>query len=62
MNLYSTLVYDPKVPGLTQVGFNKSLGEIPIRPDTAKFFAEYRPPAVDAAYNFKQISIANGLV
>ncbi|PMD63736.1 uncharacterized protein K444DRAFT_661139 [Hyaloscypha bicolor E] len=61
MNLYSTLVYDPKVPGLTQVGFNKSLGEIPIRPDTAKFFAEYRPPAVDAAYNFKQISIANGL-
>lgn len=62
MNLYSTLVYDPKVPGLNQVGFNKFLGEIPIRPDTAKFFAKYRPPAVDAAYNFKQISIANGLV
>lgn len=61
MNLYSTKGYLPH-SGKSKVGFNNFLGEIPIRPDTAKFLAKYRPEAVSSAYTFKQQSIAGGPV
>lgn len=60
--LYSTKGYVPQVPGLNKVGFNNFLGEIPIRPDTYKFLAKYRPGQEDAANKYQQISIAGGPV
>ncbi|CAG8950296.1 hypothetical protein HYFRA_00006789 [Hymenoscyphus fraxineus] len=60
--LYSTKGYVPKATDKNSVGFTNYLGEIPIRPDTEKFLAKYRPEAVKAAYTFPQISIANGPV
>ncbi|OCL15233.1 subtilisin-like protein [Glonium stellatum] len=62
MNLYSTLGYTPQAAGENKIGFNNFLGEIPIRPDTAKFLAKYRPEAVSDAYTYKQLSIADGPV
>ena len=62
MNLYSTLEYKPKAAGKNKIGFDNFLGEIPIRPDTAKFLAKYRPEAISDAYTYKQISIADGPV
>ncbi|OCK85204.1 tripeptidyl-peptidase 1 precursor [Lepidopterella palustris CBS 459.81] len=62
MNLYGTLGYEPKAAGKNKIGFNNFLGEIPIRPDTAKFLAKYRPEAISVAAAYKQISIADGPV
>jgi tripeptidyl-peptidase I len=61
MTLYGTKGYTPKASG-NAIGFNNFLGEIPIRPDTAKFLQKYRPEAVSAATSFKAISIAGGPV
>ncbi|KAF2839525.1 tripeptidyl-peptidase 1 precursor [Patellaria atrata CBS 101060] len=58
--LYQFKGYIPKVPGINKIGFTNYLGEIPIRPDTAKFLKKYKPAAVPAAYSFRQIDIANG--
>jgi tripeptidyl-peptidase-1 len=60
MTLYSTKGYEVKAAGAGQIGFNNFLGEVPIRPDTAKFLGKYRPEAVKAAGGYKQISIAGG--
>lgn len=60
--LYSTKGYTPKATDKNSIGFCNYLGEIPIRPDTEKFLAKYRPEAVGAAYTFPQLSIDNGPV
>ncbi|KAI9734165.1 MAG: hypothetical protein M1818_006937 [Claussenomyces sp. TS43310] len=60
MTLYSTRGYIPRAIGVNKIGFNNYLGEIPIRPDLAKFLGTYRPDAVAAAYEFPQYSIAGG--
>jgi tripeptidyl-peptidase-1 len=60
MELYGTKGYKPKAAGKNKVGFTNYLGEIPIRPDTAKFLQKYRPEAVSAAYTFKGVSLAGG--
>jgi tripeptidyl-peptidase I len=61
MILYSTENYVVQAPaGKNQIGFNNFLKEVPIRPDTAKFLARYRPEAVGAAEEYKQISIHGG--
>ncbi|KAF2501113.1 tripeptidyl-peptidase 1 precursor [Lophium mytilinum] len=60
MELYGTKGYKPKAAGKNKVGFTNYLGEIPIRPDTAKFLQKYRPEAVSSAYTFKGVSLADG--
>ncbi|KAF2003857.1 tripeptidyl-peptidase 1 precursor [Amniculicola lignicola CBS 123094] len=58
--LYKTAGYQVKAAGKNKVAFTNYLGQVPIRPDTAKFLAKYVPKGVQAAYEFKQISIADG--
>ena len=58
--LYGTIDYKPKVPGKNRVGLNDFLGEVNNRSDTKIFLENYRPDAVSAAYEFKQISINGG--
>ncbi|KAF2814722.1 tripeptidyl-peptidase 1 precursor [Mytilinidion resinicola] len=60
MELYGTKGYKPKAAGKNKVGFTNYLGEIPIRPDTAKFLQKYRPEAVSSAYTFKGVSLDGG--
>lgn len=60
MTLYSTKGYEVKAAGDNRIGFNNFLGEVPIRPDTAKFLGKYRPEAVCGAAEYQQISIASG--
>ncbi|KAF2704980.1 subtilisin-like protein [Pleomassaria siparia CBS 279.74] len=60
--LYSTKAYQPKALVQNSVGFANYLGEIPIRPDTAKFLAKYAPASVSSAATFKAYSIDNGPV
>lgn len=58
--LYKTAGYKVKAAGKNKIGFNNFLGEVPIRPDTAKFAAKYRPDALEQVWTFPQYSIADG--
>lgn len=59
-HLYKTIGYKVQSEKKNTIAFNNFLGEIPIRPDAAKFAAKYRPDAVGQAYKFPQYSIADG--
>ncbi|KAK8079652.1 hypothetical protein PG997_007470 [Apiospora hydei] len=58
--LYGTKGYKTRAADVNKVGFTNYLGEHPIRSDTEKFLAKYRPEAVSSARDFKQFTIANG--
>lgn len=60
--LYETIDYFPQVPGKNKIGLNDFLGETNNRSDTEIFLQMFRPDAVSAAYEFKQVSIAGGSV
>ena len=55
--LYQTKGYKPQAADENLVAFNNFLKEAPIRPDTKKFLAKYRPEAVSTAETFKQFSM-----
>jgi tripeptidyl-peptidase-1 len=60
--LYGTLDYVPQSAGKNQIGLLNFLGETNNRSDTAIFLETFRPEAVAAAYEFGEISIANGAI
>lgn len=52
--------YKPKVPGKNQVALTDYDGEVNNRSDAKIYLEKYRPEAVSAAYQFKQVSINGG--
>lgn len=60
--LYGTLDYEVKVAGENKMGHASYLGESSNRSDISIFLSKYRPEAQAYAYEFPEISIANGAV
>lgn len=58
--LYGTVDYKPKAAGRNQIGLTNYLGELTNRSDASIYLKNYRPDAISGAYEFKQVSIANG--
>ncbi|KAJ9646887.1 hypothetical protein H2204_000579 [Knufia peltigerae] len=60
--LYGTLDYSPKAAGENKMGHTCYYGESSNRSDVSIFLSKYRPEAQSYAYEFPEISIANGAV
>lgn len=58
--LYGTVNYTVQAAGKNTMAINDFLGQINNRSDTSIYLETYRPEAAAAAYQFEQISIAEG--
>ncbi|KIW11375.1 hypothetical protein PV08_10675 [Exophiala spinifera] len=60
--LYGTIDYEVKAAGKNKMAHTSYLGEASNRSDISIFLSKYRPEAQSYAYEFPEISIANGAV
>lgn len=58
--LYGTVDYKVQSAGKNYMALNDFLGEVNNRSDVEIYMQKFRPEAVGAAYQFSQVSIANG--